>query len=215
VGWASFVGGLRYLRVERIPIRVAVLFALPSLVAVFSIRRWVMPAVPAQLYLSPTVVIPKDTAILVFFSLIMLLSALRMLASRTGHIDVAPIRPYSSLLIILVGLVEGCITGIVGAGGGFLIVPALFLLARIPMKQAIGTSLLIIAFKSILGFTGDVLRPDLAIDWPFLVAFTLFALLGVYLGTRLSHRISGKRLKVWFAWFILCMACVMILRELL
>jgi hypothetical protein len=123
---------------------------------------------------------------------------------------------YNYPMILLEGILVGLVTGIVGAGGGFLIIPALVILAKLPMKMAVGTSLLIIAVKSLIGFIGDIGNPQIGdgngIDWTFLVIFTAIAIGGIFIGTWLSQFISGAKLKKGFGWFVLIMA-VYILSE--
>lgn len=113
---------------------------------------------------------------------------------------------------MLEGLVVGVITGIVGAGGGFLIIPALVLLAKLPMKKAVATSLLIIAVKSLIGFIGDV--QNLSIDWVFLGIFTALAAIGIFIGIWLNNFIDGKKLKKGFGWFVLVMGIYIIYKEI-
>ncbi|OZO45541.1 permease, partial [Pseudomonas fluorescens] len=110
---------------------------------------------------------------------------------------------YNYPLIVLEGSIVGVLTGVVGAGGGFLIIPALVLLARLPMKKAVATSLLIIAIKSLIGFIGDVQNLD--IDWLFLLSFTSVSVVGIFIGIWLNKFIDGKRLKTAFGWFVLIM----------
>jgi hypothetical protein len=119
---------------------------------------------------------------------------------------------YNYPLIIIEGIVVGTITGIVGAGGGFLIIPALVLLAKLPMKKAVATSLLIIAIKSLIGFIGDVQNLD--IDWPFLLSFTGISVIGIFVGIWLNKFIDGKKLKKAFGWFVLLMGIYIIYKEL-
>ncbi|GAC1599062.1 MAG: hypothetical protein NVS3B25_25610 [Hymenobacter sp.] len=107
----------------------------------------------------------------------------------------------------------GVLTGMVGAGGGFLIIPALVLVARLPMQLAVGTSLAIIALNSLIGFTGD-LSAGTRIAWPFLLGFLAFALGGIVLGTYLARFIPGQRLKPAFGWFTLAMGIFILVREL-
>jgi uncharacterized membrane protein YfcA len=103
------------------------------------------------------------------------------------------------------GLIVGAITGMIGAGGGFLIIPALVILANVEMKVAVGTSLIIIAFKSLSGFfLGDALTME--IDWSFLGLFTGLSLIGIFIGSYLSNFIDGNKLKKGFGYFILVMA---------
>jgi hypothetical protein len=120
---------------------------------------------------------------------------------------------YNYPLILAEGLIVGGVTGLVGAGGGFLIIPALVLLAKLPMKQAIGTSLVIIALKSLIGFTGD-LKGSEAIHWEFLLFFSGIAVIGILIGSLLSKKISNETLKPAFGWFVLVMGIYIIVKEL-
>jgi uncharacterized membrane protein YfcA len=117
-------------------------------------------------------------------------------------------------LMLGIGLVVGTLTGFVGAGGGFLIIPALVLGARLPMKLAVGTSLAIIALNSLIGFVGD-LSAGTPIAWSFLLGFLTFALGGIVLGTYLARFIPGARLKPAFGWFTLAMGSFILIKELL
>ena len=117
-------------------------------------------------------------------------------------------------LILAEGLIVGVVTGLVGAGGGFLIIPALVLLAKLPMKQAVGTSLMIIAAKSLIGFIGD-LKGDEVINWQFLGIFSTLAIVGIIAGTILSKKIAGEKLKPAFGWFVLIMGIYIIVMEVM
>jgi hypothetical protein len=117
-------------------------------------------------------------------------------------------------VIIIEGAVVGVLTGIVGAGGGFLIIPALVLFAKLPMKKAVGTSLLIIAAKSLIGFIGDVQRYGDQLDWTRLLTVTAIAVFGIFIGIYLNTFIDGKKLKKGFGWFVLLMAVYIIGKQL-
>ena len=116
-------------------------------------------------------------------------------------------------LILIEGLIVGMLTGLVGAGGGFLIIPALVILSKLPMKEAIGTSLLIIGAKSLLGFLGE--KNMLLFDWSLLLTVTLFAVVGIYIGVYLSSKIDGRKLKPAFGYFVLVMGISMLIKEIL
>ena len=117
-------------------------------------------------------------------------------------------------MILLEGTVVGVLTGLVGAGGGFLIIPALVMLSKLPMKQAVGTSLLIIAAKSLIGFTGDVMENSSKMDWSLLSVVTALAITGIFVGNQLSKKIDGAALKKGFGWFVLVMGIYIIVKEL-
>ena len=116
-------------------------------------------------------------------------------------------------LVVLEGAVIGVLTGVVGAGGGFAIVPALAVFARLPMRVAVGTSLTIIAAKSLFGFLGDV-AVESSFDWGLLLAFTALAVVGILLGSRLGRLVPGTRLRPAFGWFVLLAAAGILVREL-
>jgi uncharacterized membrane protein YfcA len=123
-------------------------------------------------------------------------------------------RVFNYPMILLEGSVVGVLTGLVGAGGGFLIIPALVLLSKLPMKQAVGTSLLIIGAKSLIGFTGDVMENFAQMNWTLLSLVTALAIVGIFLGNQLSKKIDGAPLKKGFGWFVLVMGVYIIIKEL-
>ncbi len=151
---------------------------------------------------------------MVFFALIMLAASYSMIkGKKDSGIDVDTKVKFNIPLIAVEGAVVGVITGIVGAGGGFLIIPALVLLARLPMKMAVGTSLLIISAKSLIGFLGDL--GNQVIDWKFLLIFTLLSIVGIFIGSSLSKKINENLLKQGFGWFVLTMGLYIITKELM
>jgi len=136
-----------------------------------------------------------------------------MIRGRKDHgIDKTQEQAFNYPLILLEGTIVGVLTGLVGAGGGFLIIPALVVLSKLPMKKAVGTSLLIIAVKSLVGFTGDI--ANYTIDWALLLTVSALAISGIFIGTWLSKRIDGQKLKVGFGWFVLVMGAYILVREL-
>ena len=141
-----------------------------------------------------------------------LLASISMIKTKKKGNSVEQEIKYNIPLIIVEGVIVGVLTGIVGAGGGFLIIPALVLLAKLPMKLAVGTSLVIISAKSLIGFLGDV--QNLAIDWTFLIIFTLLSIIGILIGVYSTKFISGEKLKKGFGWFTLLMAVYIIYKEL-
>lgn len=116
-------------------------------------------------------------------------------------------------VLALEGLVVGGVTGFVGAGGGFLVVPALIFLLGLPVRTAIGTSLFVIALKSLLGFSGE-LQSAAALDWPLLLAFSGLAVGGILGGVEVNRRLPAEGLKPLFGWFVLAMAAVILFQEL-
>jgi uncharacterized membrane protein YfcA len=170
------------------------------------VRYYVVPAIPNVIFTSNEFEFTRRMAMFGLFALLMIPAAFSMLKKRVDKEQKAgePIR-YNYPLILLEGLLVGAVTGIIGAGGGFLIIPVLVILANIDMKVAIGTSLIIIAFKSLLGFfLGDALTME--IDWSFLSMFTGISFVGIFIGSYLSNFINGNKLKKVFAYFIFVMA---------
>ncbi len=149
---------------------------------------------------------------MLFFAVIMLLASISMIRNKRKEIEEDAEITYNYPLIVIEGLVVGTITGIIGAGGGFLIIPALVLLAKLPMKKAVATSLFIIAIKSLIGFLGDVQNLD--IDWTFLLSFSALSVVGIFIGIWLNNFIDGKKLKKGFGWFVLIMGIYIIYKEL-
>lgn len=216
VGLTSLVGSLSHMRMGNIHWRTAIVFGIPSILAVYATRAWLVPAIPDPILHIGSFTLSKPIGILILFALIMVAAAYSMIrkpkakgAEAGGGGEVA----FNYPLILGEGIVVGTITGIVGAGGGFLIIPALVLLAKLPMKQAVGTSLIIIAAKSLIGFTGD-LKGGEVIDWNFLLLFSGIAVVGIIAGSLLSKRIPNEKLKPAFGWFVLVMGIYIIGREL-
>ncbi len=211
VGASSLVGGLRQGKNNNVDWRTAIVFGLPAIVGVWIVRHYIVPALPEELFSIDTFVFTRRMMMFGVFSVLMVWAAYSMLSNKeskggTGEVN------YNYPLIIAEGLVVGGITGFVGAGGGFLIIPALVVLANLEIKKAIGTSLIIIALKSLLGFfLSDALTMD--IDWTFLLVFTSIAIAGIFLGVSLGKVIDGTKLKKGFGYFIIVMAIFIFLME--
>lgn len=215
VGITSLVGSVNFMRKGLVNYKTAIVFAIPSFIAVFLTRMYLVPAIPDPVLSIDGYVVSKDMAIMVFFALIMLAASFTMI--RDKKVDDSDCKDcgepkFNFPLIAVEGALVGTLTGIVGAGGGFLIIPALVLLAKLPMKMAVGTSLLIIAAKSLIGFLGDI--GNQVIDWNFLLIFTALSIIGIFLGSFLSRKISGDKLKKSFGWFVLLMGIYIMLSEL-
>lgn len=212
VGSTSLVGAYKNYRKGLVNIGTALLFGLSSITTVFITRKLLMPAVPYVLGTIGKMEIKKSMAIMVLFALLMLLASLAMIRSpkEMETPDTAQDKPAFGKLLLF-GILVGLATGFLGAGGGFLIIPALVLLLKMPMKKAIGTSLLIIALNSLIGFTGDL--GHIHIQWNFLLLITVIAISGIFIGTALAKKIPGAKLKKAFGWFVLAMGIYIILKE--
>ncbi|WGD34273.1 sulfite exporter TauE/SafE family protein [Olleya sp. YS] len=212
VGVSALVGAIRNIQKGLVDFKTAIVFAIPAFIAVYSTRKYIVPAIPEKLFNLGDFLVTKNIAIMLFFALVMLVASIFMIRNTTNNSNAESEVKYNYPLIIIEGIVVGVLTGIVGAGGGFLIIPALVLLAKLPMKKAVATSLLIIAIKSLIGFIGDV--ENLEIDWLFLSSFTAISVLGIFLGIYLSNFIEGKKLKKGFGWFVLIMGVYIVIKEL-
>lgn len=215
VGISSLAGSLSYMRQGLVRFRTVLYFAPPALTGVFVARAFIVPAIPDQIAAFAGIVVTKDIALMTLFAVIMMLSSVAMIRGATStNASLAAHKPRSRWYIIFEGLSVGVVTGIVGAGGGFLIIPALVLFAKLPMKDAIGTSLLIIAIKSLIGFTGD-LGAGYVIEWPLIGAVSALVIIGIFLGVHIGRFISGERLQPAFGWFVLLMGALIFTREVI
>ncbi|MEH6408052.1 MAG: sulfite exporter TauE/SafE family protein [Leeuwenhoekiella sp.] len=211
VGFSSLVGAVRNMQKGLVNYKVAAVFALPAFIAVYLTRRYLVPAIPEELFSINSFTLTKDIAIMVFFAIVMILASYAMIKKSTNKKECVDCK-MNYPVILIYGLFIGIITGLLGAGGGFLIIPALVLLAGLPMKEAVATSLLIIAINSLIGFLGDV--QNLTINWVFLGIFTAISVVGIFIGIWLNKFIDEKKLKKAFGWFVLLMGIFIIYQEL-
>lgn len=215
VGLTSAVGSYSHFRKGNVHWKTALIFGGPSILAVYSVRKFIIPNIPEILFRVGDFEVSKSLAILVLFAVLMILASYSMIrkpkrVKKVAEKDIS----YNYPLIFIEGLLVGSITGLVGAGGGFLIVPALVLLSGLSMKKAIGTSLVIIALKSLIGFTGD-LESGMDIDYKFMMIFSAFAIGGIIIGSNLTKLVPNEKLKPAFGWFVLVMGILILIKELL
>ena len=212
VGTTSLVGSYFYYKKELINFKTVFVFGIPSLIAVFLTRYYLIPIIPSQLFVISTFVVTKQVFIMVLFAILMLFAGVSMIRKNKDKYTVVRLE-FNYPLILLEGSIVGVLTGLVGAGGGFLIIPALVLLAKLPMKIAVGTSLMIITIKSLIGFLGDFAGGS-EIDWRLVIGFSLFAVIGILIGSYLTKYISNSKLKPAFGWFVLMMSVYIIFKEI-
>lgn len=210
VGATSFVGAIPKYKMHLVNLRTGFFFGLPSIVTIFCTRKWIVPAIPEIVWQTESFTITKRVLILGVFATLMILASMTMI--RGARELTNDNKRFRVVLVILQGMIIGFLTGLVGAGGGFLIIPALVLLTGLPFKTAVGTSLFIISINSLIGFTGDLLNYD--IDWKFLLSVTALSIIGILIGNRLSLKISAKTLRKSFGWFVLIMGCWILYKEL-
>lgn len=210
VGSSSLVGVIQKQRKGYVDFKTGFAFSFPSFLSVYLSRRFLVPGIPDEIISFGTFTVTKEMAIMVFFALIMGVASTSMIKNRKEKEVINKKQPY--YITFIQGLVIGAITGIIGAGGGFLYVPALVLWAGLSMKKAVGTSLVIVAINSLIGFTGDIQTLD--IEWKFLLTFSALTIAGILLGGYFSKYISNKKLKKGFGWLILIMSFYILSKEL-
>lgn len=213
VGLTSAVGSVDFFRKGLVNVKTAIIFGIPSIAAVFATRAYIVPAIPKEVFSIGGLVVTKAILMMALFAILMIAASYSMIKKdkkpteeNTGE------QKFNYPLILVEGAVVGVLTGLVGAGGGFLIIPALVVLSKLPMKEAVGTSLVIIAAKSLIGFFGE--GGDEVINWTFLFLISAFAIVGIFIGGALSKKIDGKKLKPAFGWFVLVMGIYILIKEL-
>ena len=213
VGATSLVGAFPKYKKGEINIKTAIVFGIPSIVSVYSTRAFIVPAIPNEIFTVGSFIATKAFMTMLLFASLMVFASISMIRSKKEVLDEKSEQVFNYPMILLEGAVVGLITGLVGAGGGFLIIPALVLFSKLPMKQAIGTSLLIIAAKSLIGFTGDL--GNQYINWSLLLPVTALAIAGIFMGNAMSSKIEADKLKKGFGWFVLVMGIYIIFKEFL
>lgn len=209
VGTTSTFGAIQNYRKNLVDIKNGFIFAIPSFIAVYLTRKYIVPEIPKVIIESPFL-ITKNTFLMLFFAVIMVFGALSVLKKKSQNTNSEEKR--NLILIGIQTFTIGIIIGLVGAGGGFLIIPSLILFAKLPMRKAVGTSLFIIAMNSLVGFIGDV--QNLVIDWTFLLTFSAISVVGIFIGIYLTKYTNESQLKKIFAYFVLLMAAIILLKEM-
>jgi uncharacterized membrane protein YfcA len=213
VGLSSLAGSFPKYKQGQVNLKTALIFGIPSIAAVFATRKFIVPVIPKEVFTIGDFVITKSILMMVLFAVLMVFASISMIRDKKKTTTTENDEQHFNYpMIILEGAVVGLLTGLVGAGGGFLIIPALVLLSKLPMKQAVGTSLLIIAAKSLIGFTGDL--SNYTMDWKLLLSVSALAITGIFIGDALSKKIDGNKLKKGFGWFILVMGIYIIIKEI-
>ena len=211
VGTSASVGTLKNFNKGLIDFRIALVLAIPAFISVYIARKVLVPVIPEELISIEGFVLTKNMSIMLLFVVLITIASISMLRKKRKSIRGTIAMTFNYPMIVGVGIIIGILTGIVGIGGGFLIIPALVLLVKLPIKKAVATSLFIIALKSLIGFMGDV--GNLEINWPFLLIFTLISITGIFMGVYLSAFIKNEKLKRSFGWFLLVIAVSVFCKE--
>ena len=214
VGATSLVGVFPKYKNNMVNLKTAIIFGIPSIISVYATRQWLVPAIPDNVLQIGGFTLTKPLMMMLLFAVLMTAASISMIRDKSTddeNSETAELK-FNYPLILVEGVVVGILTGLVGAGGGFLIIPALVLLSKLPIKQAIGTSLLIIAMKSLFGFIGDLSHT--VIDWSLLLTITILAIVGLFLGNVMNKKVNAASLKKGFGWFVLVMGVYIIIKEL-
>jgi hypothetical protein len=209
VGATALVGSISYYKKNLVDVRCAITFAIPAMLSVLTTRLFVIPNLPEMVF-----GIPKGMFLMLLFASLMMLAAFLMLrknATKTTH---KKSKILNFIKLALGSSAIGFLTGVVGAGGGFLIIPTLITLFGLRIKKAIGTSLTIISINSLVGFKGDLLS-GAQINWSLLISITLITIFGMLCGIWIGKSFNGKSLKRIFALLIIAIATAIFIRELM
>lgn len=210
VGSTSLVGTFNNFRKGLVDFDTALLFGISSIISVYITRKLVLPAIPEH-FMIGNLSFQFSIVTMVLFAILMLLASVSMI--KTRMVGNAPVKSKKNTgILLLYGVGIGLVTGFLGAGGGFLLIPVLVLVVGLPMKKAIGTSLLIIAMNSLIGFIGDT--GHYHTNWLLLAAISGIAIAGVLLGNELGKKIHGEKLKKGFGWFVLVIGIYIIVKEI-
>jgi uncharacterized membrane protein YfcA len=221
VGLTSSVGAFSYFKQGLVKVKMALVFGIPSIFSVFLTRQYLVPAIPDEIFSVGNFVLTKGIFLMALFAVLMILASYKMIVSKKATTTSSSVNlslttdektNFNYPMVIIQGLIVGLITGLVGAGGGFIIIPALVFLLGLEMKEAIGTSLTIITLNSFFGFL--VSQNQMQTDWKLLLILSTMSILGIFVGMALSKRIDGAKLKPLFGWFVLIMGSYILMKEL-
>lgn len=213
VGTTSLVGTFPKYKEGVVNVKTGLIFGAPSILAVYLTRKWLVPAIPDVVFTLGEYEVTKSILLMLLFAVLMVFASVSMIRDKKASQPADQTsKGLNYPMILAEGAIVGMLTGLVGAGGGFLIIPALVLFTGLPMKEAVGTSLMIIAVKSLIGFTGDL--GHFTMNWPLLLSVSGIAVAGIFAGNYLSARIDGAKLKKGFGWFVLVMGIYIIIKEL-
>jgi uncharacterized protein len=209
VGFTSLVGAYNNYRKGLVNFKTVLLFGSSSVATVFVTRKFIIPFLPDVFFKLGSFQVTHSLFVMVVFAILMVAASVSMIKNKTVEAETKA--KSSPMILVVYGVLIGLVTGFLGAGGGFLLIPALVILMKLPMKEAIGTSLLIIALNSLIGFVGDIGRHP--IDWKFILMISAIAMAGIFVGGHFNQKVNSEKLKKAFGWFVLVMGFYIIIRE--
>ncbi len=211
IGITASSGAYQNIRKKLVDYNAALYYGVPSVISVFAVRRWVMPNLPKVMFTIGNYPVDKNLFILAVLASVMLIAGYKMITSSAPSTEETE-HQIDHVRLAFFAVLIGAFLGLVGAGGGFLMVPALMYFANVQTKKAIGTSLVLVAINSFIGFLGDM-RSHVQIDWTFFFTFAFFSVAGVFIGHYLATYIDNSKLKKYFGWFILITAVFIVVKE--
>lgn len=209
VGVSSLIGAIPFIKKGEFHIPAIIQLGIPSVIVVSLTKYFLIPLIPEQFQVGNGIICRSDKLLLVFFSLIIILASSAMIRKQKNEIQ----KNVSVIQLVFHGVLTGFLTGLVGVGGGFLIIPVLVLVCKIPMKKAVGSSLIIILLNSVIGLVSS--KNLASFDYSLLLKITSFSVVGIVIGSYLATKIDGNKLKKGFGWFILLMGIGILLKELI
>jgi uncharacterized membrane protein YfcA len=213
VGITSLIGSIKNIKLKLIDFNTSLYFSLSAAISVYITRKYLINLIPEEIITVGNLLITKEKFLMLFFALLIYFAGIAMIKKRVDKSQNQRRKSkYDKVLILIEGAVVGVVTGLVGAGGGFIIIPVLVLFSKLNMKNAIATSLVIISIKSLIGFIGDI--ENHIIDWEFLIMFSLISILGIYIGQAIGLKIDGRKLKKGFGYFVIVVASCVVLKEI-
>ena len=212
VGVTSLFGAIKHFNSKLINPKNTLLFGIPAVISISLTRLFVVPALPPVIRLGEHIVFEKNTFIMILFAILMILASIPMIRGQKEHPATKKNRP---AILVIFGAIIGFISGLVGAGGGFMIIPSLSIFMKVPIKNAIATSIVIIAINSLSGFTAELFTPNLKLNWVILLGFTLIATAGLIVGLKLNHKLNAAKLKKGFGIFVLLIGITILITEII
>jgi uncharacterized membrane protein YfcA len=212
VGLTASSGAVQNMRNKKVDYVAALFYGIPSVITVFLMRRYVVPNLPEIILSTSSFNLDKNHFILLILSVVMYGAAYKMITDKGNEEENTLPHKNHRIFLMLYAIVIGAFLGLVGAGGGFLMVPALIYFANVPTKHAISTSLLLVALNSWIGFLGDVSSSS-NMNWKFLFTFSAFSIVGLFTGTYLSRFVDARHMKKYFGWFILLVGIYIVIKE--